>query len=152
MLTDGKGGRQGNAVTGFLMKNRQNDCQNVIFWGHVRSSKRLGRRFAGKSIWKKLSYFISFPAIWGQSQRGQLWPHPVQLGLKQQFNGTTYYARQKREVLNKFARRKMLQLYSMKRNTKIHTDPRTPLQKPHKNSHSCYLLNLFIYLTTYLSI
>ncbi len=37
---------------------------------------------AGKDILKKLSYLISFPAILGQSRRGQLWPHPVQLGLK----------------------------------------------------------------------
>jgi hypothetical protein len=34
--------------------------------------------FAG--IGKK-KYSISFPAIWGQSWRGQLWPCPVHLGL-----------------------------------------------------------------------
>ncbi len=45
MLTEGRGGRQGSVATGFLTKNRQNDCQNISFWGHVRSSKWLGRRF-----------------------------------------------------------------------------------------------------------
>jgi hypothetical protein len=31
MLTDGRGGQQGNAAAGFLTKNHQNDRQNVIF-------------------------------------------------------------------------------------------------------------------------
>jgi hypothetical protein len=36
---------------------------------------------AGKDVFKTLSYFLSFPTIWGQSWQGQLWPHPVQLGI-----------------------------------------------------------------------
>ncbi len=35
------GGWQGVIATGILMKTRQ----NIIFWGHVRSSKRSGRSF-----------------------------------------------------------------------------------------------------------
>ncbi len=56
-------------------------CQNVIFWGHVRSSKRFGRRFYRNRNYFKISYFISYPAIWDQSLQSQLRSHPVQLGL-----------------------------------------------------------------------
>jgi hypothetical protein len=39
------GGRQGGAAAGLLTNIRQKVCQNAIFWGHVRSSKRFERRF-----------------------------------------------------------------------------------------------------------
>ncbi len=40
-----RGGRQGGAAAGLLMKIHQKVHQNVIFWGHVRGSKRFGRCF-----------------------------------------------------------------------------------------------------------
>jgi hypothetical protein len=40
-----QGCRQSSDATEFLMKKRQNGRQNVVFWCHVRSSKRFGRRF-----------------------------------------------------------------------------------------------------------
>jgi hypothetical protein len=83
------GGHQGGAATGLLMKNCQKVHQNVKFWGHVRSSKRLGRHFCRNRYFFLLSYIISFPAIWGQSWRGQLWPDPVQLGLRILFGAAT---------------------------------------------------------------
>jgi hypothetical protein len=41
-------GRQSGAVAGLLTKRRQKVHQNIIFCGHVRSSKRFGRRFCRK--------------------------------------------------------------------------------------------------------
>ncbi len=35
-----------------------------------------------EKVFFKIKYLISFSAIRGQSWQGQLWPHPVQLGLK----------------------------------------------------------------------
>ncbi len=69
----GGGGQQGGATAWLLMKIHQ----NIIFWGHVRSSKNSEDIFAGIDILKKFKYLISFPTIWGKSWRGQLWPHPV---------------------------------------------------------------------------
>ncbi len=54
---------------------------------------------AGIGFFFKLSYFISFPAIWGQSWRGQLWPHPVQLGLNLQ-RWTIYLELFKNEIVS----------------------------------------------------
>jgi hypothetical protein len=73
------GGQHGGAASRLLMKICQKVRQNVIFWWHVRASKIFGIRFC-RNRYFFLKYFISFPVIWGQSQRGQLWPHPVQLG------------------------------------------------------------------------
>jgi hypothetical protein len=82
-LAEGGRGQQGGAAARFLKKNHQKVCQNVSFWGHVINSKRLGRHFCRDwYFWVKLSYFISFPAIWGQSRQGQIWPHMVQLVLR----------------------------------------------------------------------
>ncbi len=61
-------------------KNMSKSPSKRHFWGHVISSKKFGRCFC-RNKYLKISYFISFPVFWGQSWPGQLWPHPVQLGL-----------------------------------------------------------------------
>ncbi len=49
----GGGGRQGGATARLLMKNHRKGHQNIIFWGHCRSSKRLGRRFCRNRYFEK---------------------------------------------------------------------------------------------------
>ncbi len=67
------GGQQGGTVARFIMNIYQNVHQNVIFQCHIRSSKGFRRRFCRNQK--------DFVRIWHQSWEGQLWPHPVQLGL-----------------------------------------------------------------------
>ncbi len=71
-------GREGSA--GWHRKRNSEESMSIIFWSHGRSSKRFGWCFCRNRYFLKI-YLISFPAIWGLSQRGQLWPHPVQLGF-----------------------------------------------------------------------
>jgi hypothetical protein len=59
-------GQQVGAAAGLLTKIRQEVHQNIIFRGHIRSSKRVSE---GIGICKK--------KYWGQSRQGQPWPHPV---------------------------------------------------------------------------
>ncbi len=48
-----RGWWQSNDATELLTKKRQNGCQNIVFWCHVRSSKRFGRRFCRNRSNKK---------------------------------------------------------------------------------------------------
>ncbi len=52
----GRGGAAEDAAAWLLTKIRQNGHQNVIFWGHVRTSKRSGRHFYRKG--KKIIYKV----------------------------------------------------------------------------------------------
>ncbi len=58
--SNGRGVRQGHAATGLLTKKRQNRHQTIIFWGHVRSSKRFGRRFWRNRLFKKNLIYKKF--------------------------------------------------------------------------------------------
>ncbi len=53
--------------------------QNVIFVVMSEVQKDSENVSAGKYLRK--IHLKSFPAIWGQSRRGRLWPQPVQVGL-----------------------------------------------------------------------
>jgi hypothetical protein len=52
MLTDGRGSGHGSAAAGFLTKNRQNECQNLIFEVMSEVQKDSEDISAGKGIFK----------------------------------------------------------------------------------------------------
>jgi hypothetical protein len=72
--------RNVSTATELLIQKRQNGRQNVIFWRHVRSSKRFARRFCRNRSFLKKSDIIEFCPEF-DVKRCQLWPRPVELGL-----------------------------------------------------------------------
>ncbi len=85
-------GRQDGAAAGLLMKDRQTVHHYIIFWGHVRSSKRLRRHFCRNRYFFLIKLINKFSSnLRSESARSTLKNHLVQLGLSDNRYFTIYF-------------------------------------------------------------
>ncbi len=82
----GRGERAAGLLRSWTSDENTSKCMSkCYFWGLCQKFKTIRKTFLLEQVFKKNKVLISFPAIWGQNQwgqiqQGQLWPYPVQLG------------------------------------------------------------------------